>query len=58
MSHASNEKLLSPTKLANHLSCAHLTQLDLQRARGELKIEFVPDARLAGHDRAWPAVRG
>ncbi len=46
MSHASNEKLLSPTKLANHLSCAHLTQLDLQRARGELKIEFVPDARL------------
>jgi predicted RecB family nuclease len=46
MSHASNEQLLSPTKLANHLSCAHLTQLDLQRARGELKIEFVPDARL------------
>lgn len=46
MSNASNGQLLSPTKLANHLSCAHLTQLDLQRARGELKIEFVPDARL------------
>jgi len=37
---------LSPTKLANHLSCAHLTQLDLQRARGELTVEFIPDARL------------
>lgn len=46
MSNAPNGQLLSPTKLANHLSCAHLTQLDLQRARGELKIEFVPDARL------------
>jgi hypothetical protein len=45
MSHASNEKLLSPTKLANHLSCAHSRSRPAARP-GKLKIEFVPDARL------------
>jgi predicted RecB family nuclease len=46
MPNPSSEPRLSPTKLANHLSCAHLTQLDLRRARGDLKIEFIRDARL------------
>jgi uncharacterized protein len=34
---------LSPTDLANYLSCVHLTTLDLQVAMGQLAApEFVP----------------
>ena len=35
---------LSPTDLANHLACAHLTQLELQVVRGELERPQVVDA--------------
>jgi predicted RecB family nuclease len=34
---------LSPTDLANHLACAHLTQLELRVQRGELERPFVDD---------------
>jgi predicted RecB family nuclease len=34
---------LSPTDLANHLACAHLTQLELRVVRGELERPFVDD---------------
>ena len=37
---------LTPTQLASHLACPHLTQLDEQRRKGLLRIEFSPDARL------------
>ena len=37
---------LTPTQLASHLACAHLTQLDRQRREGSLKIEFKADPRL------------
>ena len=37
---------LSPTLLAGHLSCAHLTQLERKRQAGEIKIEFNADPRL------------
>ena len=37
---------LTPTQLADHLSCPHLTQLDRQRREGLLQIEFNPDPRL------------
>jgi len=40
------QALLSPTQLANHLACPHLTQLERQRRAGTLKIEFTPDPRL------------
>lgn len=38
--------VLTPTQLAGHLACPHLTQLERQRRAGWLKIEFVPDPRL------------
>jgi predicted RecB family nuclease len=34
---------LSPTDLANHLACAHLTQLELRVVRGELERPVVVD---------------
>ncbi|HET9242777.1 MAG TPA: TM0106 family RecB-like putative nuclease [Gaiella sp.] len=34
---------LSPTDLANHLACAHLTQLELRVQRGELERPHVDD---------------
>ncbi len=34
---------LSPTDLANHLACAHLTQLELKVQRGELERPFISD---------------
>ena len=34
---------LSPTDLANHLACAHLTQLELRVVRGELERPQVDD---------------
>ena len=34
---------LSPSDLANHLACAHLTQLELRVLRGELQRPFVDD---------------
>ncbi len=37
---------LSPTLLAGHLSCAHLTQLERKRQAGELAIAFNADPRL------------
>lgn len=37
---------LTPTQLASHLVCPHLTQLDEQRRKGLLRIEFSPDPRL------------
>ena len=37
---------LSPTALAAHLSCSHLTQLERQRRAGDLKIDFKADPRL------------
>ena len=33
----SNRIVLSATDVANHLSCGHLTELDLRLARGEIK---------------------
>lgn len=38
--------LLTPTQLAGHLACPHLTQLERQRRAGLLQIEFTPDPRL------------
>ena len=37
---------LTPTQLANHLACQHLTQLERQRREGLLHIDFSPDPRL------------
>jgi predicted RecB family nuclease len=37
---------LTPTQLASHLACPHLTQLERQRREGLLEIEFTPDPRL------------
>lgn len=37
---------LTPTQLAAHLACPHLTQLERQRREGLLQIEFLPDPRL------------
>jgi hypothetical protein len=37
---------LTPTQLAAHLACPHLTQLERQRREGLLQIEFSPDSRL------------
>jgi predicted RecB family nuclease len=34
---------LSPSDLANHLACAHLTQLELRVQRGELERPYVTD---------------
>src|SRR5688572_32907343 len=34
---------LSPTDLANHLACAHLTRLELRVVRGELERPVVDD---------------
>jgi predicted RecB family nuclease len=34
---------LSPTDLANHIACAHLTQLELRVVRGELERPLVDD---------------
>lgn len=36
----------SPTQLAAHLACPHLTQLERQRRAGELAINFTSDPRL------------
>ena len=41
-------KPLTPSALAGHLSCAHLTQLERQRRAGTLQIEFPADPRLEG----------
>jgi predicted RecB family nuclease len=38
----------SPTALAAHLSCAHVTQLERQRRAGTLHVEFRADPRLKG----------
>ncbi|MBL8323688.1 MAG: TM0106 family RecB-like putative nuclease [Rubrivivax sp.] len=37
---------LTPTQLADHLACPHLTQLQRQQREGTLTIEFAPDPRL------------
>ena len=37
---------LTPTQLAGHLACTHLTQLERQRRDGLLKVEFNADPRL------------
>ncbi|WP_316196012.1 TM0106 family RecB-like putative nuclease [Bradyrhizobium sp. SZCCHNRI3052] len=37
---------LTPTQLAAHLACPHLTQLERQRREGLLSIEYSPDPRL------------
>ncbi|MGY4478640.1 TM0106 family RecB-like putative nuclease [Bradyrhizobium sp. USDA 3364] len=37
---------LTPTQLAAHLACPHLTQLERQRREGLLQIDFSPDSRL------------
>src|SRR3954449_12960431 len=37
---------LTPTQLAAHLACPHLTQLERQRREGLLQVEFMPDPRL------------
>jgi predicted RecB family nuclease len=37
---------LTPTQLAAHLACPHLTQLERQRREGLLLVEFNPDPRL------------
>lgn len=37
---------LTPTQLADHLGCPHLTQLERQRREGLLRIDFSPDPRL------------
>lgn len=37
---------LTPTQLAAHLACPHLTQLERQRREGLLQIDFSPDPRL------------
>lgn len=37
---------LTPTQLAAHLACPHLTQLERQRREGLLQIEISPDPRL------------
>ena len=37
---------LTPTQLAVHLACPHLTQLERQRREGLLQIDFIPDPRL------------
>jgi predicted RecB family nuclease len=37
---------ITPTQLAGHLCCPHLTQLERQRREGLLTIEFKPDPRL------------
>src|SRR5262245_45333654 len=34
---------LSPTDLANHLACPHLTQLELRVVRGEFERPFLED---------------
>jgi predicted RecB family nuclease len=38
----------SPTALASHLACAHVTQLERQRRAGLLNVEFRPDPRVKG----------
>lgn len=37
---------LTPTQLADHLACPHLTQLERQRREGLLQVGFNPDPRL------------
>lgn len=37
---------LTPTQLAAHLACPHLTQLERRRREGSLQIDFSPDPRL------------
>ena len=37
---------LTPTQLAAHLACPHLTQLERQRREGLVRIDFHPDPRL------------
>lgn len=37
---------LTPTQVADHLACSHLTQLERQRREGLLQIDFSPDPRL------------
>ena len=52
---------LTPTQLADHLACPHLTQLERQRREGLLQIDFSPDPRLdalrergrRGHEQAY-----
>ncbi|MBL8725534.1 MAG: hypothetical protein JNK49_15945, partial [Planctomycetes bacterium] len=39
-------KFLTPTDLANHLACAHRTQLERLRHTNQLRVPFAPDARL------------
>ncbi len=38
--------ILFPTDLSNHLSCPHLTQLNVAAARGELNVPFRNDSRV------------
>ena len=59
--HVSHSRLmLSATDLANHLSCRHLTQLDLRRANGDLAKPYRNDPVLEvlrqkgdDHERAY-----
>jgi len=37
---------LTPTEIAGHLACQHLTQLESLRRGGKLDIKFLPDPRL------------
>ena len=43
MKQENGQFLFSATDLANHLSCAHLTELDRLVAEGSLKFEYHPD---------------
>ena len=44
--HGSMSGRLTPTDLAAHLACPHLTQLERQRRAGTLTVKFLPDPRL------------
>ena len=49
---------LSPTDLANHLACAHLTQLELLVQRGELARPHVDDPYGRAHHAEGERARG
>lgn len=46
MSKTNRDIRLSPTELAAHLACPHLTQLERQRRAGTLTVTFLHDPRL------------
>jgi uncharacterized protein len=57
---AADPGTLSPTQLAGHLACRHLTQLERRRRAGEIDVPFNADPRLVAmrerglqHERAY-----